>query len=429
MLFWKKALSVTLCLAVLLSVMVVGAGAAFVDQNQITHSDAVNRCVEKNIINGYSDGTYRPRNNITRAEACKMIYLTLNGGAEGNLTTPVTPTFRDVRNDRNSSWAENYIEVCASLGIVSGTTGGRFEPSANVTGTQLAKMLLTAMGYDAAKYGFIGSNWDTNVNRYGTQLGLFDSLYGIDKDAALSRDDAAQMLVNAMDADADLYGMGVDAIDSPTFSSSPEKIYAEVLQQHQTAVDQNNFSHDNQLGYVRCGSTFTSRNDTFYYAFKDIDGNGIDELLIGKKSSNSAIQIVDIFCYDGVQPVHLFPPSNLFGLQENQSTVYADGSIVTCLAQNDGGTLYVKSKISANGYTPQELSNVASIWSPSPLLELDAAWSYYVNVSYSYSTIENEAYYSYEPSNQKITQTAFYQWVNGDNNIHGAQMTFSWIKF
>lgn len=230
MLFWKKALSVTLCLAVLLSVMVVGAGAAFSDQNQITHKDAVNRCVSLNIISGYPDGSFRPRNNITRAEACKLIYLTLNGGTEGNLTTPVTPTFHDVRNDRNSSWAESYIEVCVSLGIVSGTGGGKFEPSASVTATQLAKMLLTAMGYDAVKCGFIGSNWDTNVNRYGAQLRLFEGLYEKDKNAALSREEAALMLVDAINFAPDLYGTGVDAIDSPTVSSSPEEIYAEVLQ-------------------------------------------------------------------------------------------------------------------------------------------------------------------------------------------------------
>lgn len=225
MLFWKKALSVTLCLAVLLSVMVVGAGAAFSDQNQITHKDAVNRCVSLNIIGGYPDGSYQPKSNITRAEACKILCVTLTGGSEGSLSVPAYPTFTDVRTDRSSSWAEKYITACAAQGIVSGTGGGKFEPSASVTATQLAKMLLTAMGYDAAKYGFTGAAWAANVNRYGELEGLFTNLAGLNKDAALSRDDAAQMLVNAMDADADLYGRGVDAEDEAPVQAHPRPSY------------------------------------------------------------------------------------------------------------------------------------------------------------------------------------------------------------
>lgn len=225
MLFWKKALSVTLCLAVLLSVMVVGAGAAFSDQNQITHKDAVNRCVSLNIISGYPDGSYQPKSNITRAEACKILCVTLTGGSEGSLSVPAYPTFTDVRTDRTSSWAEKYITACAAQGIVSGTGGGKFEPSASVTATQLAKMLLTAIGYDAAKYGFTGAAWAANVNRYGELEGLFTNLAGLNKDAALSRDDAAQMLVNAMDADADLYGRGVDAEDEAPVQAHPRPSY------------------------------------------------------------------------------------------------------------------------------------------------------------------------------------------------------------
>ena len=76
-----------------------------------------------------------------------MICVALNGGKEPNLATNATPTFSDVRTNANSAWAEKYIESCASQGIVSGVGGGKFAPAGNVTGTQLAKMLLVALGY------------------------------------------------------------------------------------------------------------------------------------------------------------------------------------------------------------------------------------------------------------------------------------------
>ena len=189
-----------LCVAVMLSVMVVGAGAAFSDQSKIKNTEAVDMCVALNIIGGYGDNTYRPENNITRAEVCKMICVALNGGKEPTLSVPATPTFKDVRNDANSAWAEKYIESCVAQGIVGGVGNGNFEPSQNVTGSQLAKMLLVALGYKSEIEGFGGNGWDTQVNVVATQKGLYEDLENIDVSAALTRDSAAQMIWNALKA-------------------------------------------------------------------------------------------------------------------------------------------------------------------------------------------------------------------------------------
>ena len=49
----KKVLSLVLCVAVMLSVMVMGAGAAFSDQDKIENTEAVDACIALNIIGGY----------------------------------------------------------------------------------------------------------------------------------------------------------------------------------------------------------------------------------------------------------------------------------------------------------------------------------------------------------------------------------------
>ena len=56
----KKVLSLVLCVAVMLSVMVMGAGAAFSDQDKIENTEAVDACSALNIIGGYPDGSYHP---------------------------------------------------------------------------------------------------------------------------------------------------------------------------------------------------------------------------------------------------------------------------------------------------------------------------------------------------------------------------------
>ena len=195
----KKVLSLVLCVAVMLSVMVMGAGAAFSDQDKIENTEAVDACSALNIIGGYEDGSYHPERNIKRSEITKMICVALNGGKEPNLATPGTPTFSDVRGT-TAAWAEKYIESCVSQGIVSGVGGGRFSPAGNVTASQLAKMLLVCLGYDADIEEFTGNAWDTNVNVVATQKGIYEGLSGLDVSAALTRDNAAQMVWNALQA-------------------------------------------------------------------------------------------------------------------------------------------------------------------------------------------------------------------------------------
>ena len=196
----KKVLSLVLCVAMMLSVMVVGAGAAFSDQSKIKNTEAVDACTALNIIGGYPDGSFKPEGNITRAEVTKMICVALNGGKEPNLATNATPTFSDVRTNANSAWAEKYIESCYAQGIVSGVGGGKFAPAGNVTGTQLAKMLLVSLGYNPDIEKFTGNAWATNVNIIATQKGLYEGLESIDVSAALTRDNAAQMIWNALKA-------------------------------------------------------------------------------------------------------------------------------------------------------------------------------------------------------------------------------------
>ena len=192
----KKVLSLVLCMAMMLSIMVVGAGAAFKDQEKIVNDEAVDMCSALNIINGYTDGSYKPEGTITRAEACKMICIALNGGKEPVLGTNATATFTDIKGH----WAEKYIEYCVSEGIVAGIGGGKFNPNGNVTGSQFAKMLLIALGFNAEHAKFLGAAWEVNVNVKATQKGLYEDLETMDPAVALTRDNAAQMVWNALQA-------------------------------------------------------------------------------------------------------------------------------------------------------------------------------------------------------------------------------------
>lgn len=193
-----KSLNRTLSL-VLVLVMVMGlfgiAGAAFTDKDQIENTEAVEAMTALNIINGKPNGSFDPTGIVTRAEMTKMICVALNSGKNPVLGTLTTPTYSDIKGN----WAESYIEYCSKLGVVAGTGNGTFKPEKTVSGTEAAKMLLVAMGYDSEIEGFVGDSWEIGVNVRANQKDLFKNL-SINPSAGLSRDDAAQMVYNALNA-------------------------------------------------------------------------------------------------------------------------------------------------------------------------------------------------------------------------------------
>ena len=218
----KRALSLALASVMVISMMVVGAGAAsydeFSDKDEIVNKEAVQMLVELGVINGKDTGDFDPTGIVTRAEMAKMICVVLNGGKDPSLGTTVTNSYADTVGH----WASGYIEYCTQLGIVAGDGAGNFNPNATVTGSEAAKMLLVAMGYKSEVEGFTGANWSIAVNVRANQKGLYSDL-SISVDAGLTRDDAAQMIYNALDAGVVSYDYTL-VTDGSTISSSPTLI-------------------------------------------------------------------------------------------------------------------------------------------------------------------------------------------------------------
>ena len=196
----KRVLSLGLAGAMLSGMMLVGASAAstsdFSDADEITHVEAVNTMAALGVIKGKDTGAFDPNGIVTRAEMAKIICVMLNGGEDPTLGTKTTPTYSDIKGH----WAESYIEYCSSLGIISGQGDGTFAPDATVTGSQAAKMMLVALGYDSKVFGFTGIDWEINVNVSANDAKLYDQIKSVDVASGLSRDNAAQMACNALDA-------------------------------------------------------------------------------------------------------------------------------------------------------------------------------------------------------------------------------------
>jgi photosystem II stability/assembly factor-like uncharacterized protein len=88
------------------------------------------------LTSGYPDGTYRPQNEVTRAEMAVFLLRAKHGAG---YSPPVTSggTFSDIAGH----WAEDWIEQLAAEGITSGYVDGTYRPENPVTRAEMAVFL------------------------------------------------------------------------------------------------------------------------------------------------------------------------------------------------------------------------------------------------------------------------------------------------
>ncbi len=217
----KRALSLALALVMVLSMMVVGASAVSVDDfsdgADIVNKEAVTVLTSLNVINGKDDGSFDPTGIVTRAEMAKMICVVLNGGRDPQLGAVVADSYTDT----TSHWAKAYIEYCTTLGIVAGRGDGTFAPNETVTMAEAAKMLLVAIGYNASIEGYTGANWQINTDVAANQQDLYEGISAVNTSADLTRDNAAQMVYNALECQMVKYEYVV-ATDNGVVTTRPQ---------------------------------------------------------------------------------------------------------------------------------------------------------------------------------------------------------------
>ena len=164
---------------------------AYSDISDVQFLNKIETLSEYNIVSGYEDGTFRPDNNITRAEFCKLIMCaTMNDYVDN-----YDKCFVDVSED---FWAEKYIYAAKSLGVVAGTTETAFEPDSNITNEQAVKMIVCALGYgeEAAELG----GYPNGYIKVANKLGITSNM-SIDYKKTSTRREVAELIYNILDVE------------------------------------------------------------------------------------------------------------------------------------------------------------------------------------------------------------------------------------
>ena len=170
----------------------------FSDFNDIDgqYIDAIEIALYMNILSGYPDGSFKPKNGLTRGAAAKII---ANFRDQADYTAQSAP-FKDVPTDHTFG---GCIAYCASQNIIGGYSDGTFQPANPLTGYAFAKMLLNVIEYTQDSARYTGDSWQNAVFTDAAATGISNLIPTLDKN--ITREEAAQMWYAAWDYETDHY--------------------------------------------------------------------------------------------------------------------------------------------------------------------------------------------------------------------------------
>ncbi|MBD3330487.1 hypothetical protein GF354_03070 [Candidatus Peregrinibacteria bacterium] len=152
------------------------------------YEESIKYCRDNKIVNGYSDGTFKPDNPINRAEFTKIImeatYPDESYGAN---------CFPDVKAD----WYAKYVCHAKLLGHIQGYPDGHFHPEDQINYVEALKIIFKGFGMDWANddifpAGFVIENWYDEYVYMADSMGV--SLTGIEVGDYITRAEMTEMI-------------------------------------------------------------------------------------------------------------------------------------------------------------------------------------------------------------------------------------------
>ncbi|MBT2689205.1 N-acetylmuramoyl-L-alanine amidase [Bacillus sp. ISL-47] len=158
-------LGVTILVAACVMVISMGGTglAAYLKDIPSKYSSEINYLVDRNIVTGYPNQTFRPELDVTREEAATMIgrALKLDG-------TKRSTSFPDVKAD---SYASGYIQSAVEANILTGYEDDTFKPKEKITRGEMAYLLKRAFNLSATSNVFF-----SDVAKSGAQYNAINAV-------------------------------------------------------------------------------------------------------------------------------------------------------------------------------------------------------------------------------------------------------------
>ncbi len=119
----------------------------------------IKQAQDSGIVNGYSDGSFKPNNAMTRAEFTVMLMKTLKVQVSGKALS-----FSDA--DKIGAWARGAVAQAVQAGYIKGYDDGTFRPDAELTRAEMAMMVAKASGLDLLTNTSTDFNDDKDIPKW-----------------------------------------------------------------------------------------------------------------------------------------------------------------------------------------------------------------------------------------------------------------------
>lgn len=136
----------------------------------------IKNLLDKKIINGYEDGTFRPEKNMTRGEFATILskYLDMEGKSYNSNNVNVI--------DIEGNWAQKGIENVIKYGFMSGYPDNTFKPNNLITRGEVVSTIALIDGAYKAKDFTDDQNKISEINKFisnafGGKITLYDNYY------------------------------------------------------------------------------------------------------------------------------------------------------------------------------------------------------------------------------------------------------------
>lgn len=181
-----------------------GIGASFTSfkyfsdvKDDNANAKAINNLAEKKILNGYEDKTFKPDNEINRAELVKIVVAVFE---PANLNS-YNNCFKDVK----TQWYAPYICYAKAKNWIAGYEDNNFKPEKNVSQAEAMKIIFEIL-FD----GKLSDNWglkadlpaDVDLNEwygkyfiFAANLNLVDDFYPL---KSITRKEIAEMIYRSL---------------------------------------------------------------------------------------------------------------------------------------------------------------------------------------------------------------------------------------
>ncbi|MBS3908034.1 MAG: S-layer homology domain-containing protein [Actinobacteria bacterium] len=138
------------------------------------YKDYVEKLLLKEVLDGYTDGAFRPNGKITRAEFAKMLVLAMGW----EVKNPDKTSFPDVAE---SSSAYEYIETGVEKGVLQGyKEDGTFRPDRFISREEMAKIIAMTLSLPEAEATFkdIDTSWAKEFIKACAKAGIINGYPG-----------------------------------------------------------------------------------------------------------------------------------------------------------------------------------------------------------------------------------------------------------